>query len=221
MQSERGEIHHLTANCQYPMNNIAGTHIISSSVSLTAKVKLTPLMHEGNFSRKHCTLLPHFTPASQVINIIFKSIIHINTFRDQKRRAKLAANLNMQLCLSWGINWTTLLSLMVSQLKKDWSHVNAFLKEIQINTTSWALQRISKGNNPQCILRISYNCSIQVSGTISLALQTYLTLSTTTMTKCSVYTRISRGLPMNTIFPLRITKLLYTGPGLLSQSNTT
>jgi len=53
MQSERGEIHYLTTNCQYPMNNIAGTHNISSYVSLIAKVKLTPLTHEGNFSRKH------------------------------------------------------------------------------------------------------------------------------------------------------------------------
>jgi hypothetical protein len=72
MQSERGEIHHLTANCLYPMNNIGGTHKTSSYVSLIAKVKLTPLTHEGNFSRKHCMLLPYFMLASEVINIIFQ-----------------------------------------------------------------------------------------------------------------------------------------------------
>lgn len=72
MQSERGEIHYLTANYQYPMNNIAGTHNISSYVSLIAKVKLTPLTYEGNFSRKHCMLLSYFMLASPVINIIFQ-----------------------------------------------------------------------------------------------------------------------------------------------------
>jgi len=34
--------------------------------------------------------------------------------------------------------------------------------------------------------------------------------------KCPVYTCISRGLPITTIFPLRITKLLYNAPGLVS-----
>jgi hypothetical protein len=72
MQSEKDEIHHLTANCQYSMNNTAGTHNINSYVSLIAKAKLTPLTHDGNFSRKHCMLLPYFMLASQVINIIFQ-----------------------------------------------------------------------------------------------------------------------------------------------------
>jgi len=72
MQSERGEICHVTTNCQYPMNNIAGTHNISSYVSLIAKVKITLLTHEGNFSRQYCMLVAYFMLASQVINIIFQ-----------------------------------------------------------------------------------------------------------------------------------------------------
>jgi len=49
-------------------------------------------------------------------------------------------------------------------------------------------------------------CIIQVSDTVSLALQTYVTLSTTTLAKmCPVYTCISHGLPMTTIFLLGLT----------------
>jgi hypothetical protein len=72
MQSESSEIQHLTAKCQYPMNNIAGSHNICSYISPIAKVKLTPMKHEHNFSRKQCMLLPYFMLASPVINIIFQ-----------------------------------------------------------------------------------------------------------------------------------------------------
>jgi len=71
------------------MNNIAVTYNISSYVSLIAKVKLTPLTHEGNFSRKHCMLLPYFMLASQVIKIIFK--VH-NSYKLQSKIRKEVPN---------------------------------------------------------------------------------------------------------------------------------
>jgi len=72
MQTERDEIHHVTAKCQYPMNSIAVIYNISGYISLIAKVKLTPLTNEGNFSRKNFMLLPYFMLASQIIKIIFQ-----------------------------------------------------------------------------------------------------------------------------------------------------
>jgi len=93
MQSERDEIYHLTANCQYPINNNAVTYNISGYISLIAKVKLTTLTHEGNFSRKKCMLLPYFMLVSQIIKIIFQYHNSYKLHSRSEKKCKISSQL--------------------------------------------------------------------------------------------------------------------------------